>query len=97
MHEAYGFLSAAKHDRLFFAHVAAAPELKQRLVDAIERRLSPYDVVSPLPMLGWLAAAAARGNLGPVPGFLAQGRRVAGIKRDVGRLQKALARVGAAA
>ncbi len=84
-------------DRLFFEHVNNAPTLQDRLRDIFERRRSPYDVVSPLTMLGWLGGAAVRANVAPVGDFLTQGRRVSMIKRDLGRLQKALAQVGAAA
>lgn len=84
-------------DRLFFEHVNSAPTLQARLRDIFERRRSPYDVVSPLTMLGWLGGAAVRANIAPVGDFLTQGRRVSMIKRDLGQLQKALTQVGTAA
>ncbi len=61
----------------------------------MERTLSPYDIVSPRTVLGWVGGAALRGDLAPSREFLARGRRVAHVKRELAGLRKTLARTAA--
>ena len=76
-------------DRVFMEHVRQSAELQQRMGMAFEREISPYDLVSPKAMLGWVGRGALSGAPGLIAQFLSQGRRINTIKKELAGLKKA--------
>jgi flavin-dependent dehydrogenase len=68
-------------NQLFFEKARHSPALMARLAAQADRELSPYDVVSPGTVLGWVIGAALRGRLSVVPSFFAAARRGARAAR----------------
>lgn len=83
-------------DRVVFEHVAKSPELRDRFRQVNDRTISPYEVIPTLSVLTWVLGAAARGRFGVLPDFLAQGRRISQVKREL-KLRQELARASEAA
>jgi hypothetical protein len=61
--------------RLTVERLALQPELHGRFGEIIDGRRSPYDLVPASDAARWVAAAALRGDLRPLPHLLAAARR----------------------
>jgi len=80
-----------------FSHFESHPELKQRFIDLLERKLSPFDLVPAPRMLGWVAGAVARGRWRILPELVATTRRAVAMKRELRGRSRLLAEAEAAA
>lgn len=83
-------------DRVVFEHVAKSAELRDRFRQANDRELSPYEVFPTPSVLMWVLGAAARGRWRVLPDFLAQGKRISQVKREL-KMRQELARESEAA
>ncbi|MGO9837145.1 MAG: NAD(P)/FAD-dependent oxidoreductase [Polyangiaceae bacterium] len=68
-------------NQLLFEKARHSPALMARLAAQADRELSPYEVVPPGTVLGWVIGAALRGRLSVVPSFFAAARRGARAAR----------------
>ena len=75
----------------------SAPWLPQRLVREIEYDVNPYELLPLSRVIPWVIGAAFGGRPGLFRHFLAQGRRVRGLQKELAEARKRLAEVPAAA
>jgi flavin-dependent dehydrogenase len=66
-----------------FEHVARSEALCRDMVKPIEHEHSPYAQFTPGQIAWWTLAAALRGRLAVVPQFLASGKRMAAIQKEL--------------
>lgn len=57
----------------------AVPQRVQRVIDMVERKLSPYGVIKPLETIGWTFGALLRGRFGVLKPFFKMGKRQAAL------------------
>jgi flavin-dependent dehydrogenase len=76
--------------RLFISGVAAQPELKARIVEMIERRRSPVEMVSGSAILGRTLAAAVLGRPRVIGDLWAASQRTASMLREWRTLRRLL-------
>jgi flavin-dependent dehydrogenase len=76
--------------------MSKSPELLARLSQQTERRLSPYEVVSPGTAVAAMLGGLFTGNLSVVPAFFAAGKRGAEVERARKESAQALAALAAA-
>jgi len=79
----------SKLQQVVFARAAKVPALRARLAATLEHRLSPTETFPVQHVLWWALVAAFRGSLRVLPEFIAQGKRGAGIDREL-RLRRRL-------
>ena len=80
--------------RVVFSRMSSRPDLMERLVDVMERRLSPFEVL-PLPsVLGWTLAAALRGRWALFKEIIEAGRQGLALNREMRARSKLLAQAG---
>ncbi len=81
-------------DCLVFSHVNEIPEYRSRMADTFEHRVSPYDAFPVPKLLAWTLGGALKGRPRLVGQFLAMGRHVGAITKELnvrkGLLQKAM-------
>lgn len=69
-------------NRLFFERVCAQPAMSERLVDVVERRVSPYEAFGPGTMLRWIFGAMVRGRFDVLGPFLRAGQVGAQVAKE---------------
>jgi len=68
-------------NQLFFEKARHSPAVMARLAAQADREISPYDVVPPGTVLGWVLGAVLRGRFSVVPSFFAVAKRGARARR----------------
>ena len=76
---------------LVFSHVNEIPEYKSRMAATFEHQLSPYDAFPVSRLLAWTLGGALRGRPGLVGEFLAMGRHVSAITKELNARKRLLA------
>ncbi len=83
--------------RMLYERMALLPDVRERLVGVIDRRVSPLDAFPAWRVLGWVASAVLRGRW-RLPGeVLAAGRRGMAARREIRARQRLLDEASAAA
>ena len=72
--------------------VAGDPALVERIVRVFDRELSPYELVPPSRVIGWVLSGLVRGRGGLVRDFFAMGKLGAGVERELRAARKRLSR-----
>jgi flavin-dependent dehydrogenase len=72
-------------NQVVFAKLAVSTALHSRIVDVIDRKLSPYEAFKPTEVMRWTLGALVRGRFGVLPPFFRAARRQAAIKRELER------------
>ena len=75
---------------LVFSRVNEMPEFRNRMADIFEHRLSPYDLVPVPKILAWTIAGAVAGRPSLVGQFLAMGRHVSAITKELNARKRLL-------
>jgi 2-polyprenyl-6-methoxyphenol hydroxylase-like FAD-dependent oxidoreductase len=78
-------------NRLFYARIAAEPDLLGRLARVLDRDLSPMEIVGSGRVMGWVLKETLRGHFGALRAFFAAGTRGARAQRAVMQSQRDLA------
>jgi flavin-dependent dehydrogenase len=82
---------------IVFGKLEKREELRLRMVEVIERRLSPLDAFRPHEAIGWLVAAVARGRFAAFGSFVRGARQTARRQRELKQLKRLLAQAQDAA
>ena len=77
-------------NRLVFERVNARKELAPRVHEVMERRRSPYEMVPPGSVVGWVLRELLRGRFSLLPLFLSAGRRGAWVRSELERRRREL-------
>jgi flavin-dependent dehydrogenase len=80
--------------RMLFEHVARDQALADRFALVADRRISPFEVVKPRTMFGWVFGALLRGRFDVLAPFLETGKRIGEFEREIAARQQ-LARASA--
>jgi flavin-dependent dehydrogenase len=78
-------------NRVVLAKINADPAMQARLVDMLERRISPFAMIPTRKVLAWTFGALVRGNFGVMKPFFAAGKFQGEVKREL-KLRRGLAR-----
>ena len=70
-------------DCLVFSHVNEIPEYRSRMADIFEHRLSAYNAFPTSKILTWTLRGALRGRPGLLGQFLAKGRHISAITKEL--------------
>jgi hypothetical protein len=81
--------------RIAFSRMAARPDLMQRLVDVMERRLSPFELLPLSSVLGWTVTAALQGRWAVFREIIEAGRQGSVLHREMRARSKLLAEASA--
>jgi hypothetical protein len=84
-------------NRAVFRGIAGRPELRERFVRSLSRELLPFEVVSPRFAIGCALRATLAGSPSALGEFVARGKRVQAVMRDLAQRRRALAELDAAA
>jgi flavin-dependent dehydrogenase len=63
----------------------AAPARVQRVIDMVDRKLSPYAVIKPTEAIAWTFGALLRGRFGVLKPFFKMGKRQAALMKELER------------
>lgn len=75
--------------RLMISRLANSPDLHKRFGEIIDGRCSPYDLIPPIDVARWVAAAVLlHGDAGALSSLLDATRRRAKARRDLSRCQR---------
>ncbi len=83
--------------RVLFSRMAEHAALKARLLEALDRRHPPFDIISGSQVLWWTLAAAIRGRPQVIGELLAAGRRAVPTYREWRARRKLMADAEASA
>jgi len=72
-------------NQLVFSKLKTSDALKSRIIDVIDRKLSPFDAFKPVQVMGWTFGALLRGKLGVLGPFFRAGKRNAVVKKELER------------
>jgi flavin-dependent dehydrogenase len=84
-------------NRAVFRGIAARPELRERFIRSLSRELLPFEVVGPRFAIGCALREALAGSPSALSEFVARGKRVQAVMRDLAQRRRALAELEAAA
>lgn len=70
-------------DCLVFSHVNEIPEYRARMAATFEHQISPYEAFPVSKILAWTLGGALRGRPGLIGQFLAMGRHVSAITKEL--------------
>ena len=82
--------SPSELDRVVFSHVNESPEYRKRMAAVVEHQVSPYDAIPPFQALTWALGGAVRGRPGLIGQFLAKGRAVSAVAKELGSRKRLL-------
>lgn len=77
-------------NRMVFRRLNADASLAPRILAALERRVSPFEMVPMRKVVSWMLRELVRGQFSLVPLFLKSGQRGAWVKAEVARRQTLL-------
>ena len=83
--------------RVLLARANAHPALQARLLEVVERRRTPFDMMPGLPWIWWILTAALQGRPQVIGELMAAIRRTVPLYRQWGTMRKLLAQSGMAA
>ena len=75
--------SPTELDSVVFSHINESPEHRKRMAAVIEHQVSPYDAIPPSQVLTWALGGAIRGRPGLIGQFLAKGRAVSAVTKEL--------------
>lgn len=77
-------------NRTIVRRANASAELRARMLETVYRTRSPFDVVSPLRILGWVGSELLHGHAGVWPAFKVAAERGTRVKKELELRQKLL-------
>ncbi len=77
--------------QMLYERMAELPDVRERLVAVIDRRVSPLEAFPPLRVLGWVASAVLRGRWRLLGEVLAAARRGIAARREIRARERLLA------
>lgn len=83
--------------RIFFSNIARQPALMARMVEVIDRRISPFDAVPTGQLLSWVTSAALHGRWRVIGEMVGMGRHAWTVDREIRLRNELLAETDAAA
>jgi flavin-dependent dehydrogenase len=73
--------------RIIVRHMGESDEIRRRLALVFDRKLSPFDVVSPMQIGSWVVREALRGRFESIGPFFSVGKRLGEYQKEIQKRQ----------